>query len=225
MSSKTKSPAIYPDMHYRRFRLFAVNLVRLSVNLLLRLEYVGLENIPASGPAILISNHTSMADMLVIQPPFKPWICWVAKKELFSNPLTRGVFKWLGCIPVDRDKTDLLAARGIFTALRDKLIIGMFPQGTRVKPACIPLVRPRSGAIHFAIKTGAPILPVAVEGRFRFFAKIRIVYGPMFDLGLDPRSHYAADDLHRLTVDVMRRVYALIGYDYQPSDEAAEAAL
>ena len=218
-------PENYPVMRYRRFRHFALTLVRIAVRLFLRLDYTGLENLPASGPAILISNHTSMGDMLVIQSPMKPWVCWVAKKELFSKPLTRQIYTRLGCIPVDRDKTDLMAARGIFTALRGKQIIGMFPQGTRVRKEQIPFVRPRSGALHFAIKTGSTILPVAVDGRFKLFGKIRIVYGKPIVLGLDARASYSTEELHKLTVDIMRQVYALIGYDYQLADEAGEAEL
>jgi 1-acyl-sn-glycerol-3-phosphate acyltransferase len=134
----------YPVMKYRRFRLAANHIVRFLMRLLFRVEYAGLENIPDTGPAILVANHTSMADMLVIHTVVKPWICWVSKKELFSTPLTRCIYTRLGCIPVDRGRTDLMAARGIISALRDKLIVGMFPQGTRVKPDRVPYVRPRT---------------------------------------------------------------------------------
>ncbi len=206
----------------RRFKRFFFYLSKGFVRLFYRLEYVGLENFPTEGPAILISNHTSMADMLAIHTPVKPWIYWVAKKELFTNKFLHGFYSRLGCIPVDRDKADLLAARGIFTAIRDKKIIGMFPQGTRVKLADIPSAPLRSGAVHFAIKTGAPILPVAVSGRFKIGGKVRVVYGEMFKLDADPHGHYSAEQLNDMMADIMRRVYALIDYDYQPAKPPVE---
>lgn len=217
-----ESPVVYPVMKHQRFRHFARGFFRVVMRLFFRLEYAGLENLPASGPAILVANHTSMADMLVIQPPIRPWICWVAKKELFGSPLTRGVYTWLGCIPVDRGRTDMVAARGIITALRDKHIVGMFPQGTRVKPSRIPYVRPRSGAVHFALKTGAPILPVAVKGPFRLFGKVRIVYGKPIDLRQTVRGPVELEEMRAMAVDIMREVYALIGYDYHLVQSAGE---
>ena len=210
-----RKPDPKPEMPHKGFRLALNNFVWLVVRLLFRLEFLGLENVPASGPVILVGNHTSMFDMLVIHTKVKPWICWVAEKELFSVPVLGGVLNLLGCIPVDRDKTDLMAARAIFKAIRDKQIIGMYPQGTRVKPDRVPFVRPRNGAVHFAIKTSTPMMPVAIDGRFRLFGKVRIIFGPLIDYGLDPRNHYSLEDLNRLTLKTMQLVYSLIGIDYQ----------
>ena len=200
------------------FRRFANNISLIYIRLFFRLEYEGLENVPATGPAILVANHTGSGDMLAIHTAIRPWICWVAKKELFENKFLGSALLKLGCIPVDRNKTDLMAARGIFTALRNGQVVGMFPQGTRVRPDRIPYVIPRSGAVHFAIKTGVPIIPVGISAPFKIGSKICIVFGNPFELGLSAHGHYSADLLNELTVDVMRRVYTLVGYDYQLAD-------
>lgn len=197
------------------FRWFANGLSRIYIRLFYRLQYEGLENVPVNGPAILVANHTGSGDMLAIHTAIRPWISWVAKKELFENKLLRAALLALGCIPVDRDKTDLTAARGIFTALRNNQIVGMFPQGTRVRPDRIPFVVPRNGAVHFAIKTGSPILPVGISAPFKLGAKVRIVFGRPVDLDLSPHDHYSAERLNELTIDLMKQVYALVGYDYQ----------
>lgn len=227
MKSKDQQ-IVYPALQYKGMRSFGWHLSRIFIRLFFRVEYQGLEHFPKEGPAILVANHTSMADMLAIATAVSmdPWVCWVAKKELFSKRSTHQIFKRLACIPVDRDKTDLLAARGIFTALKARQIVGMFPQGTRVKPERIPYVRPRSGAVHFALKTGAPILPVAVGGQFRLFGKVRIVFGEPIDIKSEARAQGSGtDDLHGLTVSIMRRVYALIGVDYHLAADAGEAEL
>lgn len=212
MSKAKKQAKSQENLLFRRLIFW---LCRIYIRLFHRLEFVGLDNVPETGPAILVANHTGSGDMLAIHTAIRPWIHWVAKKELFKGKLLGRALLKLGCIPVDRDKTDLMAARGIFAALRKGQVIGMFPQGTRVRPDRIPYVVPRNGAVHFAIKTGAPILPVGISAPFRIGRKIRIVYGKPIDLGLPPHGHYPADELNRLTVDLMRRVYTLVDYDYQ----------
>jgi 1-acyl-sn-glycerol-3-phosphate acyltransferase len=212
-------------MPHRRLRLAISNSIRLIVRLLFRLHYEGLEHIPVNGPAILVGNHTSMIDMLVIHTVVHPWISWVAKKELFRNKILGGLFRKVGCIPVDRDKIDLVAAREIFKILHERQVVGIFPQGTRVQTAAIPYVHPRSGAIHFAIKTGVPLLPVAIDGRFRLFGKVRIVFGPMIQTGLDPHGHYQAAELDQLTIGLMQHIYALIGLEYRLAEQNEAASI
>ena len=220
--NKTAAAVETAAMPHRRFRLFACNLIRVMVRLLYRLEYQGLEHVPASGPVILVANHTSLNDMFVIHTIIRPWIHWVSKIELFRSRWLGSALLKLGCIPVDRGKTDLQAARGIFTALRNRQVVGMFPQGTRVKPDQIAQVRPRNGSMHFAVKTGAWLLPVAISGKFRLFGKIRIVFGPPWRPDVDPRAQLSAEDLDQLTLDMMRRIYSLIGIDYHLDRRAKE---
>jgi 1-acyl-sn-glycerol-3-phosphate acyltransferase len=203
-----------PDMPNRRFRLAVCNTFRILVRLVFRLEYQGLEHVPEQGPAILAANHTSMMDMFVIHTAIRPWIHWVAKIELFRKRFLADILFKLGCIPVDRDRTDLQAARGIFTALRNRQVIGMFPQGTRVAPDRISQVRPRNGTMHFAIKTGVPLLPVMISGRFRLFGRIRIIFGPAWKPDVDPHTRLTAADLDQLSLELMRRIYRLAGLEY-----------
>jgi 1-acyl-sn-glycerol-3-phosphate acyltransferase len=194
------------------FRMAVYRFSQMFVRLVFRLEFRGLENVPESGPAILVANHTSMADMFVISTAIRPWVCWVAKKELFKSWILAKSLRLLGCIPVDRDKADTQAARGIIRALRDQQIIGIFPQAHRVRPDRIAQVKPHSGAVHFAGKTGAPLLPVAIDGRFGLFRKVRVVFGKPFHMDL--RNHYSPSEIDGLTRQLMQRIYGLIGKDY-----------
>ncbi len=198
-------------MPYRRLRCFLRGLSHVLVSMLYRLSYEGLENVPRNGPAILIANHTSLLDMFAIHVRVSPWIHWVSKQELFRVPLLAGLLRRLGCIPVQRDKADMTAARGIMNALKEKQIVGMFPQGTRVRPDQISSVRPRGGAVHFAMRTAVPILPVAINGRFRLFGRVRIVFGKPFQLSRSDLDRSLADPFERLTLDTMQRVFDLIG--------------
>ncbi|MDD3867357.1 MAG: lysophospholipid acyltransferase family protein [Eubacteriales bacterium] len=192
------------------------------VRLLYRVEYLGLDHVPAQGPLILVANHTHLVDVLAIHCRVRPWISWVGKQELFRIPLLGRVLRWLGGIPVNRDKPDLATARGIMQALAQNGIVGMFPQGTRVPDAMIPYVRPRSGAAHFAKRLKVPLLPVAVSGRFRLLGRIRIIYGEPFHLQELPEYAEHAMSINDLAEAVMRRIYALDGKEYtllEPADD------
>ena len=202
-------------MSHQRIRRFLGGLSDWLVRLLFRIRYSGLEHIPARGPAILVANHTSMLDMFAIHGRVGPWIHWVAKKELFRSRFMADLLLRLGCIPVDRDKADLAAARGIMTVLRQDGIVGMFPQGTRVRPDQVDQVRPRSGAVHFALRTGVPLLPVAIRGRFRVFSRVQVIFGKPFVLSGGPAPARGEDELHRLSRQVMQTIYSL-GDEAQP---------
>ncbi|NLM14412.1 MAG: 1-acyl-sn-glycerol-3-phosphate acyltransferase [Clostridiaceae bacterium] len=205
------------------FRRMARAVAWLYIRLFYRLSFTGLENVPAGGPAILVANHTGGGDILAIHTAIKPWIHWVAKKELFKHKLFGTVLLKLGCIPVDRKKADLTAAREIVSALRNNQIVGVFPQATRVRPDRIPYVVPHSGAIRFAIKTESPILPVGISAPFRLGGSVRIVFGKPINLRMPADSLNDADLIDGLAVDVMRKVYALVGYDYQLVDQKGGA--
>jgi 1-acyl-sn-glycerol-3-phosphate acyltransferase len=192
------------------------------VHLLFRLQYEGIEHVPEAGPAILVSNHTSLMDMFAIHVRVRPWVHWVAKKELYRSKFMAGLLQRLGCIAVDRDKADLSAARGIVRSLKMKDIVGMFPQGTRVKPDQISQIKPRSGAVHFALRTGVPLLPVAIDGPFRLFGRVRIVYGAPYHLAGD-RAAPDTRQIDELSLDMMRRIYNLIGKPYQLDPPVREA--
>ncbi len=204
-------------MPNRFFRRFTLTLSRIYIRLFFRLTYSGLENIPEQGAFMLVGNHTNSLDMLAIQTVMVPWVHWVAKKELFKSRLGQKIFSSLGCIPVDRGSADLLAARAIIQALRDGQVVGIFPQGTRVETDQIPHVKPKSGMISFAVRTNASILPVAVSGRFKKFNRVKIVFGKPFKIDAIADRRPSARELDEMAADVMRKVYALIGYDFQPA--------
>lgn len=185
------------------------------VRLLYRVEYQGLEHVPAQGPLIVVANHTHLVDVLAIHCRVEPWISWVGKQELFRVPVLGRVLRWLGGIPVNRDKPDLATARGIMQTLTQNGMVGMFPQGTRVPDAMIPYVRPRSGAAHFAKRLQVPLLPVAVSGRFRLTRTVRIIFGEPFRLQDLPEYQTGSRSMDDLVEAVMRRIYALDGKDYR----------
>ena len=200
-------------MKYPAFKRFAYIVCRILIRTLYRVEIAGpYQHI--SGPAIVIANHRHAFDVVAVHTAVKPWIYWVAKKELFNKSLSGEIVRRLGCIPVDRDHVDIIAARGIFGHLRKGEIVGIFPQGTRVSDDMIDSIAPHTGAAHFAIKTGVPLIPVGIDRPFRLFRKVRVVFGEPFTLEADPRRHYTPEELDGFALVQMQKIFSLIGIEY-----------
>jgi glycerol-3-phosphate dehydrogenase (NAD(P)+) len=127
-----------------------------------RLERIGSEHLPRSGPLILAANHRSFLDPFVIGALTRRPVYYVAKRELFERRWQAWLLNGLGAFPIDRgagDEDAMATARAIL-ARGDCVVI--FPEGTRVRPG--PLGRPRRGVGRLALETGARVVPLAVIG-------------------------------------------------------------
>lgn len=127
-----------------------------------RKDVRGLENIPRKGPVIMVSNHLSNGDPPVLTGVMTRRIVWFAKKELFDTPLVGWLYGLHGMIPVRRGEADLNALRMATKALKDGHLLGMFPEGTRSRGQ--GLKEGEHGTALLAIRSGAPLLPVAIWG-------------------------------------------------------------
>jgi len=152
----------YDHAHWERRRRFLRFLIRvIGFNLLVRLESVeGLENVPATGPAILMINHMAFVDPIVVLHLLPRNIVPMAKVEVYNYPLI-GIFPraW-GVIPVRREEVDRRAIQGALDVLRAGEIILVAPEATRSPQ----LQRGKEGVAYLASRSGAPIIPVAIEG-------------------------------------------------------------
>jgi glycerol-3-phosphate dehydrogenase (NAD(P)+) len=127
-----------------------------------RLQRIGREHLPRSGPLLLASNHRSFLDPFVIGTLARRPVYYMAKRELFEKRWQAVLLNALGAFPVDRgvgDSDAMDTARAIL-ARGDCVVV--FPEGTRVRPG--PLGQPRRGVGRLALETGAPVVPVAVIG-------------------------------------------------------------
>src|SRR5215218_4226747 len=128
-----------------------------------RLSRIGREHIPATGPAIVASNHRSFLDPFVIAVMARRPIYFVAKKELFAfHPVVSWLLGALGAFPIDRGAADQQAMATARAILERGEVVLMFPEGTRVRPGALGTAR--RGVGRLALETGAPVVPVAVIG-------------------------------------------------------------
>lgn len=145
--------------------------------LLYRPEFEGRNNIPKSGSVILAGNHTNNLDAAIMLAGPKRVVHMLAKKELFKSKISNAFFRSMGCIPVDRKIHDENAKSEAIEVLKNNEVIGIFPEGTvnRTNDIILPF---KYGAVSFAKKTGAYIVPLTITGKYKLFRRsIKITYG------------------------------------------------
>jgi 1-acyl-sn-glycerol-3-phosphate acyltransferase len=120
----------------------------------------GLENLPGSGPGIVMINHIAFVDPVVVLGSVPRFIVPMAKVEAFNYPIW-GIFPGLWrVVPVSRGELDRKAIRMALEVLAAGEIILVAPEGTR-SPR---LQKGKEGVAYLAAKSGAPIIPAAIEG-------------------------------------------------------------
>jgi 1-acyl-sn-glycerol-3-phosphate acyltransferase len=127
-----------------------------------RLERIGREHLPSSGPLLLASNHRSFLDPFVIGTVVRRPVYYMAKRELFEKRWQAWILNALGAFPVDRGTGDAGAMDTARAILERGDCVVVFPEGTRVRPG--PLGTPKRGIGRLALETGAPVAPIAVIG-------------------------------------------------------------
>ena len=137
--------------------------VMATLNPLWRFRYSGVMPKDPRRPFVVVSNHESFADILLIS--HLPWeMKWLSKAELFRIPVM-GWMMWLaGDIPVKRGfgPSAVEAMERCRDTLRKRVSVLIFPEGTRSKTA--DLLPFKDGAFRLAIEAGVPILPLALSG-------------------------------------------------------------
>jgi 1-acyl-sn-glycerol-3-phosphate acyltransferase len=179
-------------------------------------ECVDFDHIPATGPCIVASNHVSNLDVsyLALYLPRHPY--FMAKVELYQNPIFAWGIRMCGSFPVYRGENDAWALQQAGRVLTAGQLLCMFPEGTRSKGKA-QLRRGKVGAVKLALDYQVPLIPVAVTGthdfRWRGWRghKIVIQAGPSLDLAaLAGSTSYQPETLRELTTLLMRQIAAML---------------
>ncbi|MFF7869369.1 1-acyl-sn-glycerol-3-phosphate acyltransferase [Streptomyces sp. A244] len=125
-----------------------------------RPRVLGAWRVPASGPVIFAVNHSHNIDGPMVMGVAPRPTHFLIKKEAFIGPLDPFLLG-IGQVKVDRDTTDRTAITNALGVLAGGGVLGIFPEGTRGEGDFASL---RAGLAYFAVRSGAPIVPVAVLG-------------------------------------------------------------
>lgn len=158
-----------------------------------RPKYYGVDNIPSKGAVILAGNHTNNLDAAMMIGAPKRIVHMMAKKELFSSKISNYFFRSMGCISVNRSIHDENAKSEAIDVLKNNEVLGIFPEGTVNKTLYKDneqLLLPfKYGAVSFAKKTNAYIVPFAINGKYKIFSKdLKITFGKPYKVTGDLES-------------------------------------
>ena len=144
-------------------------LLRTIITPLFRIRVHGIKNIPDDEKYIVCANHKSMLDPIFIALALDRQVHFIAKKELFEVPILKNILKVLKLVPAQRDGKDLAVLRDSIKLIKSGKILGIFPEGTRVKE--IKRENIKDGAGYIALKSKTDILTIEIISSYKPFFK------------------------------------------------------
>lgn len=179
-----------PGQTYAKVRRVFSGLVRAVY----RIEVVGADRLPVTGPAVVAPNHESVLDPFILGAAISRDLRFVAKAELWRSRMFAWILDRLGAIPIVRGRSDYHAAALVLQALEAGQAVVIFPQGAirgdRVW---------KQGAAHAALMTGAPLVPIRLVGTARAlsrgkigFPRLRVIVGEPIEVAYVQEDQAAA---------------------------------
>jgi 1-acyl-sn-glycerol-3-phosphate acyltransferase len=194
--------------------------VSLAVNRLFSRAYHRVDiqtppTLPRTGPAILVCNHISALDPLLLQGTASRVLIWMMAREYYEIKALRWFFETIEAIPVDRSGRDMAATRAALRALEQGRILGIFPEGRIEKTH--ELLPFQTGVAMMALRADVPVCPAYLDGTNRGMNMLpavltpneaRLRFGPLLHLAAPPGKKPDLDkstEQIRLAVENLRQ--------------------
>ncbi len=177
---------------------------------LYRIRVENRELVPASGGALVLSNHQSNFDPVLVGLACDRRLNFLARQSLFHIPGFRQLIEVLDAIPIDREGTGLSGLKETLRRLKRGELVLIFPEGTRTTDGAVGRLKP--GFCALARRAGVPLVPMAIDGAYAAWprrqplprlGKIRIVFGKP----IEPAEIERLDD-GQLLAEVEERIRA-----------------
>ena len=150
----------------------------------------GIELVPRRGGALLICNHQSYLDPVLVGVQLQRHVSFIAKSQLFELPGLGWLIPRLNTFPVRRGESDVSAIKEALRRVHEGQILTMFPEGTRSRDGnLLPI---QAGIALMVKRAEAPVIPAVVDGsgrawgrgrKFPTGAPVRLMYGPPMQFG------------------------------------------
>lgn len=192
----------------------------------MRLRVEGIENVPRTGPVLLVSNHLGPADHFAIGVRLPRKVRILAKAEIFEWPVLGWIAREAGTVRIRRGESDRDALRISSQILDSGECLLVFPEGTYTHPPSpLGMLQLKAGAAWLAARSGVTIVPVALIGaesvwvkqrgwHFGMRPRVRVIFGK-------PYQHSALDGASRktnlaaVTAEMAQHIAALLPPEYR----------
>lgn len=182
-------------------------LASIIFRIIYRIDVTGLENMPKDGKLIVCGNHINNLDPVIISIIFPRTIHWMGKKELFKYRWFGFILEKLNVFPVDRKGTDIKSVKKSLRVLKEEKVLGIFPEGTKVKAYDDNNAKP--GVALMSIKSQTNILPIKIESNYKFFNKVHIKIGDLIDVSEYKGQKLNNDDYTLISQKILKSIYEL----------------
>lgn len=184
-----------------------------------KVHTTGREHLPWRGPAVLVANHASLVDILVLFDLFRPYK-WVSKAENFKLPFVGWNMHMNGYVPLVRgDRASVVAMLARCSALLAQgSPVLFFPEGTRSADGRLKAFK--DGAFELAVEHGVPLIPIAVHGTGKALPKHGLVLEENVDARvevLEPLAPGAFGSVAELRDEARRRIAVALGEELAPA--------
>ena len=143
---------------------------------LFRFRVFGREHLPARSAFLIVSNHQSFLDPVLLGLAVRREIAFMARASLFRSAPFRLLISALHSFPVRRGRVDLAAVKAAVARLRGGQVVGLFPEGTRTRDGSLAPFRAGFGMI--AGRAGVPVVPAAIDGAHEVWPRSRLLPRP-----------------------------------------------
>jgi len=194
-----------------------IPLGRLWFKTFFKLHVIGLENVPRHGPGLVCANHCSYLDPMLAAVALPRKTYNVSRKEIYQLPLLGPVIRRLGAVRIDRESlADKGALQTVLAIMDHGDLCMIYPEGTRSPDG--RLQNPHNGAAFLAVKSGAPVVPIAIIGSYECWprqkrvariGRITLRIGEPVTYHLAPERQSRKEDLTAISMDIMSRIRTL----------------
>lgn len=177
-----------PNPLHRNWVWFTLQqIMQLLFTIWFRFRAHGIENLPPHG-ALLLLNHQSFLDPLLVGLPLLRPVSYLARENLFRVPVLGWLLRRTYVIPISRESAGTESLRESLRRMEHGFLVGIFPEGTRSPDGQLGELKP--GFVALIRRVNVPVIPVAVAGAYEAFprgawfprpSKIRVVYGLPLD--------------------------------------------
>ncbi|MCL2564740.1 MAG: 1-acyl-sn-glycerol-3-phosphate acyltransferase [Defluviitaleaceae bacterium] len=186
---------------------FGQSILSLLFNTIYDIKIIGDENLPKSGAVIVCANHISALDPVLLGVFLRRPICFMAKHELFDIKLFGFIITKLGAFPVNRDAVEITTLKKALEVLKSGQVMGIFSQGGRLDT--VNEDEGKAGVALFAVKSGAPVVPVGIKGSFKPFSRLTVSIGKPMSFKEYEGQKLRTPELSKLTKEIMVEVKKL----------------